>query len=427
MEPPLQTLPHSLIFFFIALSIRGFFSFLETTITALRLFKIKELESQSGKYSKLFQTFEQHPQRILITILVANSLVDVTTATLATHIMGTIFSYFHLSDDLGFSVGIFLATIAIVVFGEILPKNLAKTRSGEYLFTSTLWLIHTIYFLLYPVVTVLLRFSDAFSYLIGAKADKNADWVTSESEIRFLINYIRNMGLMESEKSQMLQSIFELASTSVREAMIPATDIISISVNATLQDTLRIFIKHNFTRLPAYKDTHENIVGILHLKDVFLVISQKQDIPLKELIRPIMFVPESMKINQLLKEFTEKHHHMAIVLNEHGILIGLITLEDILEEIVGEISDEHELANEKIICLKDNGWLVEANTPLEEIAQLLGITFDSKTVFTIGGFVTEQLQHLPKKGERILYHNFWFQVQKANPKRVLQLLIFKEK
>jgi magnesium and cobalt transporter len=179
--------------------------------------------------------------------------------------------------------------------------------------------------------------------------------------------------------------------------------------------------------LPVYKGNHENIVGIVHLKDVFHLLSQNKDLPLKELLRPILFVPESMKINQLLKEFTEKHRHMAIVLNEHGSLIGLITLEDILEEIVGEISDEHEPANEKIIQLKDDGWLAEASTPLEDVSKLLDITFEAENVFTLGGFIAEQLQRLPKKGERILYKNYYFQVQSASPKRVLQVLIFREK
>lgn len=426
MGPQLQTLPHSLLFFCISLSIRGLFSFLETSITALRLFKLKELESKTGKYAQLFETFEKNPQRILITILVANSLADVTTAALAAHIMETIFAYLHLSGDLGFSLGILLATVAIVIFGEIIPKNIARTR-GEYLFTSTLWIIHGVYILLYPLVSVLVCFSELVMVIIGGRSDKTNDWVTSEPEIRFLINYIRKLGLMETEKSQMLQSIFELASTSVKESMVPAMDIVSVDINATIQETLQIFLKRNFTRLPVYKGNHENIVGIVHLKDVFFLLSQNQELPLRELLRPILFVPESMKINQLLKEFTEKHRHMAIVLNEHGSLIGLITLEDILEEIVGEISDEHEPANEKIISLKDDGWLAEASTPLEDISKLLNITFEADDVFTLGGFIAKQLQRLPKKGERVLYKNFYFQVQNASPKRVLQVLIFKEK
>lgn len=425
MEPQLQVLSHSLLFFGISLSVRALFSFLETTITTLRLFKLKEIESKIGKYKQLFETFEKNPQRILITILVANSLADVTTAALAAHIMETLFSFLHLSGGLGFSVGILFATVAIVLFGEIIPKNIAKTR-GETFLMSTLWILQGIYIILYPLVTILFHFSELVTYLIGGRKQDN-DWVTSESEIRFLISYIRELGLMEHEKSQMLQSIFELTLTPVKEVMVPAIDIVSVDINATFQEILQIFLKRNFTRLPVYKSNHENIVGIIHLKDVFLFMSKNQEISLNEIIRPILFVPEIMKVNQLLKEFTEKHRHMAIVLNEHGNLIGLVTLEDILEEIVGEISDEHELASTKITNLNDNGWLADASTPLEDIELLLNINFETENVFTLGGFITEKLQHLPKKGERILYKHFYFQVQKASPKRVIQVLIFKEK
>ncbi len=427
MEPQLSTISNSLILFAVALCVRALFSFLETSITALRLFKLKELASATKKYKHLFQALEKHPQRILITILVANSLADVTTAALATHITETFFAWLNFSGGLGFSLGIFLATLAIVIFGEIIPKNLARTR-GESLFISTLWLINLAYLALYPLVTVLLRFSDFVMVLIGGKKEsRDADWNTSESEIRFLINYIRKIGLMEREKSQMLENIFELGLTPVKEIMVPAMDIISTDINANIQAILEVFVEHTFTRLPVYKGTPENIIGIIHLKDVFTLLSKNDDKPIKDIMRPIVFVPESMKINQLLKEFREQHIHMAMVVNEHGSMIGLITLEDILEEIVGEISDEHEPSVEKIITLKDNSWLIDGSVPLEEVAPLLNITFQAETVHTLGGFIAEQLQHLPKKGERVLYKDFYFQVQKASPKRVLQVLIFQEK
>jgi putative hemolysin len=426
MEPQLSNLTNSLVLFAVALCVRGLFSFLETSITALRLFKLKELATATKKYKHLFQALEKNPQRILITILVANSLADVTTAALATHITETVFSYLNFSGGLGFSLGIFVATLAIIIFGEIIPKNLAKNR-GEGLFMSILWLINLAYLLLYPLVTVLIKFSDAIMHVIGGKKESQTDWDTSESEIRFLINYIRKIGLMEREKSQMLENIFELGLTPVKEIMVPAMDIVSTNAETTIQGVLQLFVKHTFTRLPVYKGSKENIIGIVHLKDIINLLTKNENQPLKDLIRPIAFVPESMKINQLLKEFREQHMHMAMVINEHGSLIGLITLEDILEEIVGEISDEHEPPIEKIIPLKDNGWLVDASVPLEEIEPLLNITFVTNTVHTLGGFIAEQLQHLPKKGERISYKNFYFQVQKASPKRVLQVLIFQEK
>ena len=209
--------------------------------------------------------------------------------------------------------------------------------------------------------------------------------------------------------------------------MVPATDIVSINANATIKDTLDIFSKRHFTRLPVYNAQQDNIIGMVHLKDVFGYVSRNEDKPIKDIVRPIMFIPESVKINQLLREFRQQHMHIAIVLNEHGSITGLITLEDILEEIVGEISDEHDLTTEKIMPLKQGGWIVDASIPLENLETHLGIIFESEDAITLAGFLTEQLQHLPKKGERILYKNHYFQVQKASDKRVLEVLIFTKK
>lgn len=423
----LSSLQTPIICFFVALLLRAVFSFLETSITALRLFKLKELAKSAGHYEALFQALEQSPHRVLITILVANSLVDVTTASLASYITQTIFERLHLPSTLGFSLGIAITSIAIVVFGEIIPKNLAKGK-GERLFTSMLWLTNIMYYSLYPIVSFLIKISDFFVYkLMGTKEyESGSEWVSSEREIQFLIDYINEQGLMETDKSEMLQNIFELGSTPVKDIMKAATDIISIDVNATIKDSLELFSKHQYTRMPAYDGQSDNYIGMVHQKDIFVLLSRDETKTLKEIMRPIMFIPESIKVNQLLKEFRQQQMHIAIVLNEHGSCTGLITLEDVLEEIVGEISDEHEPIPEKVVPLKQGGWLVDASTELEDLEKILKIIFDTEDAVTLGGFLTEQLQHLPKKGERILYKEFYFQIQKASQKRVFQVLVFSE-
>jgi CBS domain containing-hemolysin-like protein len=420
------TLP--IIFFFIALSLRALFSFLETSVTALRLFKLKELAKSYGRYETLFESLETNPHRVLITILICNSLADVTTAALATQIMETIFKRFNLSGGLGFSFGIAVATIAILIFGEIIPKNLAKGRS-ERLFKSTLWLVNIIFYLFYPLVTFLNRFTSFVVAKFGGTKEIEAasEWISSEREIQFLIDYIYGKGLIEEEKNEMLQNIFELGRTPVKEIMVPATDIVMVNSDATIKDTLKIFANHPFTRLPVYEEKTDNILGMVHLKDIFMLLSKNEEKSLQELMRPIMFIPESIKVSQMLREFKNKHMHIAVVINEHGSITGLITLEDVLEQIVGELRDELEASKEHIIELKQGGWLVDASTPLEDVTDLLHISFETEGSVTLGGFITEQLQHLPKKGERLLYKNYYFQVQKASNKRVLQVLVFEEK
>lgn len=429
MEPPLDNfLTLSIIGFFITLFACSLFSFLETSITAMRLFKLKELQNRIGKYHFLFETLEKNPQRVLITTLIANCLVNVIVSVLGTSLIEDLFARLEFGSSIGMSVGIAVVTIAILIVGDIIPKNLGKAY-GEKLLGSTLWFMNLIFYICYPLVTILLRISDAVLYQIGGQKalEGSSEWVSSEKEIQFLIEHINEKGLMETEKTEMLQNIFDLGTTLVRETMVPAGDIISVEAATPLKKVLDLFSKHQFTRLPVYQEKPDNVMGMVHLKDVFVHIMQSSEKTLQDLVRPIMFVPENVRINQLLREFREQHMHIAMVINEYGSITGLVTLEDVLEEIVGEISDEYEAAQEKIIELKQGGWLVDAAVSLDELEDILHITFEPEDAVTLGGFLTEVLQHLPKKGERVVYKEFCFQIQKASATRVQQVLIFSEK
>ena len=411
--------------FMISLVFCAIFSFLETSITALRLFKLKELaSSSSSRYQTLLATLERNPHQVLITILIAKNIANVTAAALITNVMERIFAHFHFSGSVGFSVGIGIASAAILLFGEVIPKNVAKIR-GEKLLPSTLWFTNFVFYLFYPLVTFLLKLSANFIAMFGGSTEP-IESVTSEHEIRFLINYINEKGLMEREKTEMLQSIFKLGSKLVREIMVPASDIIMLSADTPIKNVVETFSKYQFSRFPVYKDKIDNIIGMIHQKDLFMVMSKGQETVLPSLVRPILFVPDTMRINQLLREFRQQRKHIAIVLNEYGIITGLVTLEDVLEEIVGEISDEYEPVTEKIVALEKGGWLVDASIDLETLSKLLHISFEGENVVTLGGFLTYQLQHLPKKGESISYRSYKFEVQKASPKRVSQVLIIKE-
>lgn len=409
--------------FLISLGVCALFSFLETSITALRLFKLKELAASTSKYQSLFQTLEKNPHRILITILIVSSLANATSAALITHIMETLFAAYNLSESLGFSIGIFVATSSILIFGEIIPKNIAKLH-GESLLKSTLWITNTVYILLYPFVQFLTKITDFVTQRIGKKSSEHEP---SEKEIQFLIDYIDEKGLMDPDKTEMLQNIFRLGSKPVKEIMIPETDIITMDANTSIKDALSIFNKYQFSRLPVFEKDPDNFIGIVYLKDIFSHLTQNtEDKMVKDIVRLILFVPESLKVNQLLRQFKQQQLHMAMVLNEYGGISGLVTLEDVLEEIVGEISDEYESISKKVITLREGEWLVDAAMPLEDLSEMLNITFEAEDVFTLGGFLTEQLQNLPKKGDRINYKEHCFQIQKASPKRVLQVLVFKE-
>jgi len=411
--------------FLVSLAVCALFSFLETSITALRLFKLKELSESTQKYKSLFEVLEKNPHRILITILLMSSLANATGAALITHIMENLFAQFNLSEGLGFSMGIFIATSSILIFGEIIPKNIAKSH-GENLLKSTLWITNATYYILYPFVQFLTKISDFVTQKIGKKATGHEP---SEKEIQFLIDYIDEKGLMDPDKTEMLQNIFRLGRKPVKEIMIPEIDIVTIDANTTVKNALSMFTKYQYSRLPVFEKDPDNIIGIVYQKDLFSELNPAtpQQRIVKDIVRPIIFVPESLKVNQLLRQFKQQQMHMAMVLNEYGGISGLVTLEDVLEEIVGEISDEYESISKKVVLLRENEWLVDAAMPLEELSDLLNISFEAEDVFTLGGFLAEQLQSLPKKGDRIAYKEFCFQIQKASPKRVLQVLVFKDK
>lgn len=424
--PPLQHLGLPILFFCVALIVRAIFSFLETSITAMRLFKLKELaRTSSPRYDALFHALEKNPHQVLIAILITSSLADVTCATLLTHIIESTLTYFHFAEGLGFSLGVGITAMVIVLFGEILPKNFAKGQ-GERIFPKMLWLANFVFWFLSPVVMLVVKFANFIMFAAkGTPAFQEAsDWVSSEQEIQFLIGYIHGKGLMEPEKTEMLQNIFELGTTPINEIMIPMAGVISVDINTDVRDTLKIFTKYQYTRLPVYQETTDNIVGMVHQKDIFFLLSHNEQKSLADIMRPILFIPETVKVSQLLREFRLRQMHIAIVLGEDDKATGLITLEDVLEEIVGEISDEHEATPQQIVPLRHGGWLVDASIPIAELSSFLGIIFDTQSDLNLNDFMNEQLQHTPKKGEGFLYKDFYFQVQQADARRVKQVIVF---
>ena len=423
MEPPVESLlSHNLILLIISLVFCALFSFIETSLTALRLFKLKELASGTSKYRPLFHVFEHNPNRILISVLIAYNVSNVLAAVFSSEVMAGVTRSLNISETLGFAIGIFVTSTTILLT-DLIPKNIA-TIHGDRLFKSTLWITNIIYYTLYPLVSLLSKFTDTVTHWIGGSSVKEvADAVASEKEIQFLINYINEKGLMERHKTAMLKSIFELGTTPIKDIMVPETSVISINVNSTQKETLDLFSKYQFTRLPVYEDKTDNIIGMLHQKDFFQLLSKNEERPLRDIVRPIMFVPESAKVLRVLKEFKEQRMHIAMVLNEHGGITGLVTLEDVIEEIVGEISDEYESVADKVTPLKAGGYLIDASIELEELEPTLNIVFETEDALTLGGFLIEQLERVPKTGERLEYKGYHFKIQQASPKKIFQVLV----
>jgi len=414
MEQYTQGLSINIIFFLLSLFTCALFSFLETSITALRLFKLKEIERSTPKYKRLFNAFDKHPKNIFVSILIATNLASVTCAVVSQSLTEDLFERFQMPESFSFILGIIITTIIVSVIGEIIPKSIAQSL-GSKTFTSTLWIVNVFYILLGPIAKKINNFLLYFS-----KKD-DEDQIISEREIQFLINYIKDKGLMELEKNAMLQNIFRMGQTSVKEILIPKSSIVSINIHDNTSIFLDKFSEYQFSRFPVYQDDPENIIGIIYLKDLLFALQKNSSLELKEIIRPIIFVPDNMKVNALLKEFKLQHIHMAVVLDEYGSTIGIVTLEDTLEEIVGEIHDEHDVDHdsEKIKTIQvHHEWLVDATIDLDRLDAIMKISFEVKSAVTLGGFITEKMQCLPKPGQSLIYKNYRFTIEEADLKRI---------
>ena len=323
---------------------------------------------------------------------------------------------------LGFSAGIFVATSAILIFGEIIPKHIAKSQGERYI-SSALWILDYSFYFMSPFIQALDRLSKQI--VPKHKISPQAAHVTSEKELQFLIKHHEEHGLIEHDKTAMLQNVFRLGRIQVREIMVPDTEMIALDSEVSVTQALELFSQSHFSRIPIYHQNPANIVGILYQKDLFplLNLDQSKQTSIKRFIRPILFVPESQKVAQLLRDFKKQQSHMAIVLNEYGSVTGLVTLEDVLEELVGEITDEHESIQHKIVPLPTGGWLVDGNVSIDMLSDMLKVDFPNAGSATLGGFLTERMQHLPQKDDQFDYQHYQFKITEADLRKVLKVQI----
>lgn len=425
MEPGQSSILVSVITAIISLLSCGLFSFMETSITTMRIFSLKELAKKTPRYHRLLEVIEHEPQRVLTSILIGSCLVNVIAADSITTVVEYMLQQHHISSGLRFFGAISSATILMLIFGDILPKNLAQARF-ERLFESTLWIVNIVFRVMSPLVYI-------FSYLTRSvikslrdpSHESDDQGAISEQEIQFLIDYIDKKGKMESDKSRMLNSIFELANTLVQDIMIPEANMACLDVSLPIERALDFFVRYSYSRVPVYEYDIKNIIGMLHQKDVILAITSNSQQTLKNLVRPILFVPETMHVNTFLRQLKEQRQHIAMVTGEDDAIVGLVTLEDAIEEIVGDINDEHESVAQYITEFGEGGWIVYGGVDLCALEKLLGITFETKYATTLADFLMGYFQEIPKKGEELSYKNYIFKVEKTTQKRIVHILIFK--
>jgi CBS domain containing-hemolysin-like protein len=261
--------------------------------------------------------------------------------------------------------------------------------------------------------------------LLPGKGLKTGPFVT-EMEIRQMAEAGHEAGTIEEEEKELIHSIFEFGDTTVREVMIPRPDMVVVEANYTLQAATELAVKHGFSRIPVYEGDPDNIIGVLYTKDLFRHLKghDQRIQSLKDVIREPYFVPEAMKVSDLLREMQKRHVHMAIVADEYGDVAGLVTLEDVLEEIVGEITDEYDVVESHIQPVGKEGWRVQAKTPIWEFNKQIDASFPEDEAWdTVGGLVASLLAKIPEPGDEVAYDGFNFRVERVNRRRIGTVLV----
>lgn len=403
----------------ILLSLSGFFSGSETAFMSVNRVKIREQANSGDRRALSVDKLLHDETKLLTTILIGNNLVNIATSSLATAIAIDIFG----SKGVGIATGI--VTLFILIFGEITPKALGNKSSIKFSKTVSIYLIW-LEKLLYPFI----KFFSALIKIMVGEDNMITSAFLSEEEIKRFVNVSEEEGVIKETESEMIQSIFDFDDTLVREIMVPRIDMICIKKNASIEELVELAVENGHSRIPVYEESIDEIVGLIYVKDLLNLILRDsiEDVSLKDLIKPIYFIPETKPINQLLAEMKSRKEHMAIVLDEYGGTSGLITIEDLLEEIVGDIQDEYDLEPKQIEIISKNEVMVDGKVDIDEINEILPeLLLDREEYETISGFVLHHLGYFPEEGEKIKIDGLKIIITETSEHRIEKVKIVSEK
>ncbi len=394
-----------------------FFAGSETALTSLGEAKARQLRDRLGRRGSILALWIHRPKEVLTCLLIGNNLVNIGASALATNISLTIFG----SGALAIATGVM--TLVVLVFGEITPKTLAREHS-ERVAVPILQILRPFFLLSYPFVYLLSRFTDVVGKRFGAEGKAP---VTSE-DIDYLIDLGSRFGALKGVKRELLISVLEFSELLVREIMRSRTQVVSLEASSKYEDVMDRIDEFEHSRIPVTEQGIDNVVGILYVKDLLAVLGRGEVRPaefdLRSYLRPAFFVPDVMKVSRLLKEMQRRQTHLAVVVDEFGGTSGIVTLEDVVEEIVGDIKDEHDIEARPVKVLPDGKVIVDAMVPLRDLEEVLHIDFPHEGDYeTIGGFLTASAGRVPPEGSLVSYGGLAFLVSASDEKRVLKVEI----
>lgn len=393
----------------------AFFSASETALMSISKIDARHMVDQNIKNAKIVSKLVEDPNKLLGAILVGNNIVNIGASSLATVIATGIFK----SAGAGIATGVM--TLLILIFGEITPKSLSTQKAHEVAcFVARPISILVVIF--NPLVKVLMFISNLIIRLFGGKIDTSKPFITTD-ELKTIVTVSHEEGVIEEEEKEMIYNVFGFGDSFTKDVMIPRTDMIAVDANATYEEIIDLYKQEQFSRMPVYQESHDNIIGVIYVKDLLLKQFNPEDFVMADFLRDVYFVHEFKRIDELFKEMRSKKIGMAIVVDEYGGTSGIVTLEDLIEEIVGDIDDEYDMTEDSFVKLNDKEYLVDGSFRISDFNDELHLDISSNEFDSIGGFIIGLLDRFPDEGEVVTYEGITFRVQETMNNRINKLKV----
>ncbi len=401
----------------ILLLFSAFFSASETALMSLSKIRLRHMVDSETKGAERVSKLLKNPSKLLGAILVGNNISNIGASALATSLA------IRKLGNSGSGVAIATAamTILVLIFAEITPKSLAAQNS-EKISLKVARPISLITFILNPIITVLIYITNTIIKIFGGQIDKVKPLITEE-DLKTMVSVSHEEGVLEGEEKQMIYNVFEFGDSQAKDVMTPRTDMIVANINSTYQELINIFREEQFSRLPIYEETVDNIIGVLYIKDLIFFEDGKEEFSIEKHMRVPYFTYEFKSTVDLFADMRAKRVPIAILLDEYGGTSGIVTIEDLVEEIVGDIEDEYDDDTDKIEVIKEDEYIVDGDTKISMVNEMIGLNIESEDFDSIGGFVTGLHGRLPKTGETINYFDTKFTIQSTSRNRIVKMKI----
>ncbi len=391
----------------------------ETSLTSLSRIKLKNLVEEGDAKGIEIEHLLANPNRFLSTILIVNSVAVIVASSMATVLA------LRFSTSLGEILSTVLISLVVLIFCEITPKTAAVQNPLRWakVFVRP---VRDAAWVLYPLVWSLGAITNSLVRLMGGQVKHGGPFVTEE-ELRLLVTVGEEEGVLEEDETEMIHSIFEFADTTVREVMIPRIDMVTLESDATVDAAVDVALQGGFSRIPVYKESIDDVIGVLYTKDMLKQLREDHNaLSISSLVRSAYFVPETKKLDDLLREMQQKHVHMVIVVDEYGSVAGLVTIEDLVEEIVGDIQDEYDREERLYEQINENEYIFSAKISIDEFNDLMDMHLDDTDYETLGGFLYAQLDKIPNIGDTVTFNDLDFTVLTTRGRRITQVKVVRK-